>query len=299
MTADIELTAGDADNGVRVVVSPVAGARVRRIVVTDGGRDVDLLALVAEENPRSSSWGSYPMAPWAGRIRNGRFRFFGEDIGLDLNHQDGAGAGGGPLFPHHPAPVGDIEPHDRTRHAIHGTTFTREWTVDALTETTADLSCALTGSMAWPFPGIVRQRIVARQRGIDFTITIESVDGSVFPASCGWHPCFAKPTRLEFSPVAMYEQDQIGLPTGRVVEPPPGPWDDCFVNHQPVRLHYDRPSAAIVTVTSPTDHWVVYDRADDITCVEPQTGPPDSPNVRPELVAPGHPMRHTMSIDWE
>lgn len=299
MTADIELTAGDTSNGVRVLVSPSAGARIRRIIVTEDGDEVELLALDAEENPRSSSWGSYPMAPWAGRIRNGRFQFFGHDIGLDLNHQDGAGAGGGPLFPHHPALVGEIGTDDRMRHAIHGTTFTREWTVDAHTEDAAELSCALTGTMAWPFPGIARQRIVARPHGVECTMIIESTDGSVFPASCGWHPCFAPPTQLDFEPVAMYEHDEAGLPTGRLVEPPPGPWDDCFINHRPVRLHYDRTTAPIVTVTSPTDHWVVYNRADHMTCIEPQTGPPDGPNVRPEVVAPGRPLRHTMSIEWQ
>ena len=85
----------------------------------------------------------------------------------------------------------------------------------------------------------------------------------------------------------MYERGGIGLPrrdaraTGRRA------WDDCFVNHRPVTLHYDRSAATAVTVTSDCDHWVVYDQPAHATCVEPQSGPPDALNVAPVLVTAG------------
>ena len=52
-----------------------------------GGRVAQITAdgtalLVAESEahePSPLAWGSYPMVPWAGRIRHGRFRFDGED----------------------------------------------------------------------------------------------------------------------------------------------------------------------------------------------------------------------------
>ena len=42
-----------------------------------------------------------------------------------------------------------------------------------------------------------------------------------------------------------------------------------------------------VTISSACDHWVVYDEPPHATCVEPQTGPPDAFNIRPEVVEPG------------
>ncbi|MFK7918662.1 MAG: hypothetical protein AB8G14_11325 [Ilumatobacter sp.] len=298
MTEVFELIAGDANDSVRVMVSSLGG-RVTRILVSRADVETDVLAQVPDAHPRSTSWGSYPMAPWAGRIRHGRFEFLGEQIHLDLNHQDGAGAGGGPLHPHHRAPTGEIGPEDRHRHAIHGTTLTRTWTIDSSSERHVEMSCELTGTMGWPFSGVARQRIDVRTTGVDFAMSVESSNGSFFPAAIGWHPCFAPTDQLDFAPIAMYEQDDIGLPTGLLVTPPSGPWDDCFINHSPIRLHYDRPVAPTVTVTSPTDHWVIYNRSTEITCVEPQTGPPDAVNVRPEVVASDRPLRHTMSIDWE
>ncbi len=294
MSDDVVLIATDDRREVRMVVSAALGGRLRQIDVSGVG----LLAEPITGDAHSTGWGSFPMAPWAGRIRNGRFTFQGRDIALAVNHQDGDGTGGGTLDPPRPGSHGALRGEDRDRHAIHGTTFNRPWTVNEVSNTVVEMSCDLTGALDWPFAGIARQSISLAPDGADFTMSVESVDDSVFPASIGWHPWFAKPDRLEFEPVAMYEQDRAGLPTGRLIEVPDGPWDDCFVNHQPIRLHYDREVVSTVTVTSPVDHWVVYDQPAHATCIEPQTGPPDAPTVRPKLVAPGYPLRITMHIGW-
>ena len=293
--ADVELIAADHGRDVRLTVATAAGGRVRQIHVAG----VDLLAEPTDGDPLSTGWGSFPMAPWAGRIRNGRFRFLGTDVALDLNHEDGAGVGGGGLTPTRPGTIGALPDADRDRHAIHGTTFSRPWTIDTLAAARVEMSCELVGALGWPFTGIARQTIELATDGVEFAMSVESTDGSVFPASLGWHPWFAKPERLDFAPVAMYQRDRAGLPTGELVAPPPGPWDDCFVNHRPVRLHYDRAVAPTVTVSSPADHWVVYDAPDHATCVEPQTGPPDALTLRPKVTAPGSPLRITMRIGWD
>ncbi len=294
MTDDVELIAADGERKVSAIVSPASGGRVRQILVAGVG----LLAEPSSGDPLSTGWGSFPMAPWAGRIRNGRFDFLSELVALDLNHQDGDVGGGGTLTPTRPGTDGPLPDEDRDRHAIHGTTFSRPWTVDARDTTRLEMSCDLVGALGWPFAGVARQTLALTTTGIDFAMSVESRDSSVFPASLGWHPWFAKPDRLDFDPVAMYERDDAGLPSGRLVAVPPGPWDDCFVNHHPIRLHYDRQVASTVTVSSPTDHWVVYDGPEHATCVEPQTGPPDAPNVRPKIVASGVPLRITMRVDW-
>jgi len=291
---DVELIAADHHQEVRMTVATAAGGRVRQVRVSGVG----LLAEPTDGDPSSTGWGSFPMAPWVGRIRHGRFTFLGNDVALDLNHQDGAGDGGGTLNPPALGTVGDLPAEDQDRHAIHGTTFSRPWVIESIDDEHLSMSCEVGGALGWPYAGVARQTITLDPHGVDFAMSVESTDGSVFPASLGWHPWFAKPDRLEFEPVAMYQRDGAGLPTGELVVPPPGPWDDCFVNHRPVRLHYDRPVAATVTVSSPADHWVVYDSPEHATCVEPQTGPPDAPTVRPKVATPDMPVRITMRIGW-
>lgn len=96
----------------------------------------------------------------------------------------------------------------------------------------------------------------------------------------------------------MYERDSIGLPTGQLITPANGPWDDCFINTAPVTLHYDRPTHPDITLRSDCDHWVVFDRPLHATCVEPQSGPPDAFNIRPRLVTSSHPLRRSMTMSW-
>jgi aldose 1-epimerase len=96
----------------------------------------------------------------------------------------------------------------------------------------------------------------------------------------------------------MYERDAEHMPSGRIVEPRPGPWDDCFVNTAPVGLRFP---GFDVTVTSDCDHWVVFDEPRDATCVEPQSGPPDAFNLAepgPAVLEPGGEHVRTMTIEW-
>ena len=279
-----------------VVVVPSAGGRIRQITVTTPTGAVDLLASSSDTLPNSTGWGSFPMAPWAGRVRHGRFGFLGDSVRLDLDHADGGSSGGGPIDPPTPAP--DVVDATDRRHAIHGTTYCRSWTVVAATDSTIELTCPIQGARNWPYPGVARQRLRLHADRLELELGVE-IDDHPAPVSVGWHPWFAKPDRVQFSPVAMYQRDEIGLPTGELVVPSPPPWDDCFVNRAPVVLHYDRDTAARVTVSSDDcDHWVVFDGTEHATCVEPQSGPPDAPNVRPDVVIPTHPLRRTMTISW-
>ena len=239
------------------------------------------------------------MAPWAGRIRHGRFSLLSRDNHLDLNHADGSGTGGGPIIPPLAAPHGPIGDAEQHRHAIHGTTFGRPWDVVARSDDAVEMTCRLEGALGWPYAGIARQRISLSPHRAAFELAVEPADGVVRPASVGWHPWFAKPDELDFDPIAMYACDELGLPTGPLVEPADPPWDDCFIAHSPVVLRYSRRLAPRVEVSSDDcDHWVVDDMPSHATCVEPQSGPPDAPNIRPELATSTHPVRRTMNISW-
>lgn len=307
MTDDVLLlTATDGATSATAEIDLASGARVRQVTIERAGETVDLLATSDDiGQPTATSWGSFPMVPWVGRLRHGRFRFGDRTIAIDLNHEDGSTTGGGRVDP--PAPALDRSPRRGSgswrRHAIHGTTFQRPWTVDEIQVDHCSLHCAIDQVVAaaaggWPFPGTARQSIRLRPDRMEFTLTVEAAGDTSFPAAIGWHPWFAKPATLDVSPSAMYVLDEIGLPTGELREPTSGPWDDCFLNTDPVRLVYRRALAPVVTVTSDCDHLVVYDRPDHATCIEPQSGPPDAPNVQPNVVFPGSPLTRTMAWSW-
>jgi aldose 1-epimerase len=241
------ITAGS----VRVEVDPVAGGRIAQITV---GRTPLLVGRdAAGGNPLA--WGAYPMVPWAGRIRNGRFDFRGTTYELPCNHEG---------------------------HAMHGVGFTSAWAVTGHSASRIDLHLGLPSDASWPFGGDVRQVFEVDDGGLTCTMVV-SADGRAFPVSFGWHPWFRKPSRFDFTPTAMYRRDDDHIAVDELVDVPPGPWDDCFVNDAPIGMEVD---GIAVTLTSPCTNWVVYDEPPNATCVEPQTGPPDAFTIRPEIVEP-------------
>jgi aldose 1-epimerase len=256
------------------MLHPAAGGRIGQIEVA-GQR---LLVDVPATDAHPTSWGSFPMAPWVGRIRRGQFEFDGTQHQLELNHVDGDGG-------------------TARTHSIHGTVFTRSWTIDEQSDTTIAMSCRLAGALDWPFGGSAHQHVELRADRLRCELWLDA-DDDVFPAEIGWHPWFRKPDRLDITPTAMYRRDEFGLPTGELVEPSAGPWDDCFVNVDAVRLTYDRVAAPTVTVAADCDHWVIFDEPTEATCVEPQSGPPDAFNLGAHLVTPSNPLRRTMTIAW-
>ena len=251
----IELAAGDT----RMVVHPDEGGRIGRLRV----RGRDLLQHEPANGPLT--WGCYPMAPWAGRVRDGRFTFDGMGYQVPLN-----------------APP----------HAIHGTGFVSGWEVlDA-----GDDYCDLQTDLAWPFGGIATQHLQLDERGLAAVLTV-SATGQAMPAVVGWHPCFLKPRRADLEFARMYVRDADYIAVAELVPPKPHPWDDCFVEPlAPIRLHYPD---LTVTIGSDCDHWVVYDGPAGLTCVEPQSGPPDAFNIgRSTRLEVGDMLQRHMTIGW-
>jgi len=226
------------------------------VMVTEGGGDTE--------------WGCYPMAPWAGRVRNGRFKWDGVHHQLAQN----------------------LPPH-----ALHGTVFGAGWTqCDDGT-----LRCAL-GS-GWPWSGEVRSVVSLHADHLSWRLEVHAHD-LIFPAVVGWHPWFQRRLAdgsvgvLDFEPKSMLQRDATGIPSGVRVAPTPGPWDDCFpdVASSP-RMRWS--NGLEVEVSSTCSHWVIYDEPEHAICVEPQSGPPDAFNLgEAETVRPGQPLIHTMRLSW-
>ncbi|QYX78479.1 aldose epimerase family protein [Streptomyces akebiae] len=257
---EITLAAGDAE----VVLAPANGGRVAGLRV--GG--VELLR-------QGERFGCFPMVPWCGRIRDGRFLSGGSVQQMPLN-----------------APP----------NAIHGTTREGAWRVARHDATEAVLTYDLVDP--WPYPGRVTQVFTLAPDALTLTMSVETYDSS-FPAQVGWHPWFnrtlgdgGEDVRIDFHPAWQEERGADHLPTGNRVDPRPGPWDDCFGMPDGVDVTLTWPDRLELKVTSREEWVVVYDEQAEAVCVEPQTGPPNGLNTHPRLVTPIDPLEAATTWTW-
>lgn len=247
-----------------VALAPEAGGRIAQIR-HDG---VDWLVSEEEGGPAAIAWGCYPMVPWAGRIRQGRFAFDGKTYALPTNF-------GG--------------------HAIHGVGFTRPWHIDTFDADTATLSLALPEDACWPFGGTATQHIHLGPNRLELRLAVQA-DRQAMPAVLGWHPWFRKPDQLQFNPDAMYPRDAEGIATLPCVTPVPGLWDDCFISQGEIVL---ASAGQWLRMRASTDHWVIYNGARHATCVEPQTGPPDGFTLVPKRLEPREKLELKFELKWD
>lgn len=248
--------------GVSAVVDLVAGGRVASLVV-DGHE----LLKTAGDGP--ITWGSFPMVPFAGRVRDATLVFDGVTFSL---------------------------PATLPPHAIHGTVLDRPWAVVGESTIATELG------PDWPFGG---RAVQSFELGADhLTCRIELHADEPMPASIGWHPYFLRrptgveaPVELHFDAGSMLVRDAAGIATDETVEPGPRPWDDCFLElRRPPVLRW--PGFLELTVESDCPAWVVYTAPEDAICVEPQTAPPNAVNTHPTVVLPGEPLIAEMTWRW-
>lgn len=219
------------------------------------------------KDARPTGWGAYPMVPFAGRVRNGRFSHEGTAYQLPLNFGE---------------------------HAIHGTVFDTSWSTIEQSPTHAVLVTSL-GSR-WPFVGSAKHevRVDPIERSVTCTLTVHTGSPSM-PAQVGWHPWFVRPATLRVDFTEMYVRDDNYIPDGRLVTPPIGPWDDCFIGarHTPM-VQFD--DGMCLHIESDCDHWVVYDMPTHALCVEPQSGPPDGFSLAPFVITQQLSLQRTMKL---
>jgi aldose 1-epimerase len=249
-----------------------AGSTVCTVSAIDGGRVATLTVggvdLIVGPDPAlpATGWGSFPMVPWAGRVRHGRFRF------NDVDHQ----------LPINFAP-----------HAIHGTGFEQPWDVVARDAQSTAMACRLT----WVLGGDAEQLIELTDHSVNCTLIVRAGEQAM-PATIGWHPWFVKPDRVDLQFERMYLRDEEYIPDGRTVAPPPEPpWDDCFTGVLATPRMWI--GGVEVSITSDCPYWVVYDMPTYATCVEPQSALPDAFNLGGATsLAPGQELRRVMTISW-
>ncbi|MEE1929887.1 aldose 1-epimerase [Streptomyces sp. TRM 70351] len=260
-TTDVRLAAGDA----HVTVEPHHGCRIASLSV--GGTE---LLRQGEE------YGSFVMVPWCGRTDRGRFRHGADTYQL---------------------------PIDAAPHAMHGLAREGRWRTVRADERSAAFTWEL--GDPWPWSGTVTQLVELAEDGSALTLTlgVETAADS-FPAQVGWHPWFRRnlgtgeDVRIGFTPQWQEERGDDHLPTGRRIEPRPGPWDDCFGMPDGVDVTLTWPQELELRVTSRAEWVVVYDEQEAAVCVEPQTGPPNGLNTHPALVTPISPVETTTTWAW-
>lgn len=224
---------------VHAEIDPALGARLHQLTI-DGH------ALLGPD-------GSFPMVPWAGRIRDGRVTIDGRSVQLPVS-SDG--------------------------NAIHGLGRKIAW------DHVGDGVYRQNLGAPWPTEGTAELRYTLLDDGI--RIELDWNDGTDLPCSIGLHPWFRRQLDtgdevvIDLAPETMVERGSDGLPTGRLVDPTPGPWDDCFrLTADPVLTW---PGALSLKLSASTHWWVVFTERQNLVCVEPQTAPPDAfghPELQP------------------
>ncbi|MCH0539832.1 aldose 1-epimerase [Streptomyces sp. MUM 203J] len=258
---EIRLAAGD----VELAVTPGNGCRIGSLRI--GGTE-----LLRQGEP----YGCFPMVPWCGRTGGGTFL-------------DGA--------------VRHRLPLNAPPHAMHGTGRDTAWRVARADKADAAFTYEL--GEPWPYPGRVTQLVELTEDSLTLRMGVETY-GDSFPAQAGWHPWFnrtldgdpATSALLDFSPAWQEERGDDHLPTGRRIDPEPGPWDDCFGMPDGVDVTLTWPGRLALKVASPERWVVVYDEQEAAVCVEPQSGPPDGLNTAPRLVTPIEPLETATTWTW-
>lgn len=250
---------------------PSQGGRAGSLVVNG-------LELLARDNDGPLGWGWYPMAPWPGRLRDNAVRWDGRS---------------------HPMPV------VLDGWAMHGRVFDAPWQVLHADAHSAVLGIELgTGpGDPWPWSCQVRSTWTLTHDRLETGLEVRS-NGEQFPAELGWHPWFRKdlaaggPAVLDLPATAMFARGPDYLPTGELLAPGPGPYDDTFELPEGAEVALRWPGALELRCRSDCRYVVVFDERPDSVCVEPQTGPPDWINREPGLVRPGRPRTAHATWSW-
>ncbi len=224
--------------------------------------------LVQRTNDDSFSWGCFPMAPWAGRTRNGVFEHQGLTVQLPINS----------------AP-----------HAIHGLVHDASWQVVSTSSTSATLRVEL--DKRWPSAGWVEHHISVDSTSVYLQLSVHATIGDnqtvSLPAQVGWHPWFVRPVHIEAAFNTLYVRDSDGIAHERRAyqrhDLTQESLDDCFADALTAPL-LNFENGLMVRLESDCSHWVVYNEPSHAICVEPQSGPPNGLNSEPLVVSPNHPL---------
>jgi aldose 1-epimerase len=244
MTDTVELTSG----ALRLALRPDLGGCI-------AGLWFDTLPVLRSTEPgaleRSRLSGCYPLVPYSNRLGYRRFRWHGRDYTTQPNFDD-------------------------SPHSVHGVGWQRPWSLEAHSESRAELLLQHGGDAGWPFPFEARQVIELTPEALQLTLSVTNTGELPAPVGLGWHPYFPKRarSRLHIEATGRWESDTTGLPTRRV--PQAGidgdvahlAFDHCFEGWGGSARVRDEKLA--LRVSSSLPYLVVFTpQLKDYYCVEP------------------------------
>jgi aldose 1-epimerase len=151
-----------------VDIAPGIGGSIARFYSKDKGQNIEWMRPasaggLAEGNPQMMA--SFPLVPFSGRVRDGRFVFAGRHISLPRN------------FGNSP-------------HSIHGNAWKLPWKVAA--HEVASASLVLEHERGdWPFAYRAEQHFVLTPRSLEVELIVGNTDAAAMPVGIGQHPYFA------------------------------------------------------------------------------------------------------------
>jgi aldose 1-epimerase len=257
----IVLEAGD----VRLTIDVERGARISSMTIGDRS----IILRPPDDSNIGIRWGSYLMAPWAGRIPGGLLDWDGTSY--QLPQRDG-------------------------QNAIHGLVYERRWRAEATTASSIELSTSLADA-GWPFGGEVRQRLELSASAL--VASAELRTDRPGPVAMGWHPWFLRgddDPRVTVNAGETLESADL-IPTGRrlpvddLTDLRSGPHledrqlDTFYPDASPPATIRWRDLELIIEFGPPLGTVVVFTGEPTTFCVEPQSAWPNAP----ALVAAGVP----------
>ena len=292
MTPTIELRAGEHVT----TLAPAVGGAIANFYSQRGDQQQHWLRPNAAPNP-ALPWAmaSYPLVPFANRIRDGRSSFGPRPLNLSANYPD-------------------------SKHAIHGTAWQQSWQVHhhGIDHATLALDSP-TGD--WPYAfRAVQQFTLDAQAGLTIVLSVTNTDTVDMPVGLGHHPYLPHRagTRLTTGVQAMWGGDAEVMPTtlqtpafldslrsGVVLDTLD--LDNNFTgwNHH-ARVDWpDADTALVMTAQSPFDYFVLYcPKGANMFCIEPVSNCTDWMNltqqgqgdVGGQLLAPGATLHTTMVL---
>ena len=252
-----------------VIVSPGAGAALRSISIKKNGSTYELLAGRENEHDPTllpSGSGSFIMAPWVNRIRDGR-----------LVAPDGV----------HELPV------NAPPHAMHGLVRERVWRVRSTDATSIEMAIEL--AEPWPYKSRVEYSISLDGRKLLQTMKLIASPGETrpFPGGLGWHPWFNRSLGTDEANVQADVASQWHLDDTMTALGPRSDTDlverlnkgthfdidevdGCFLARRGAKAVLSWPELTLTMTSSETVTHLMFYSPEHAICVEPQTSTIDA-----------------------
>lgn len=185
----VELAAG----ALRIELSPSVGGSISAFEWTGDGPLRPILRKCNSRPANALDAASFPLVPFANRIRGGRFAFRGREVRLARNM------------------AGDPSP-------IHGQGWQNAWTVDSATDSTATLSFRHAAG-EWPWAYEARQEFELDEVGLSLSLTCRNESDVPMPCGLGQHPYFecGPETEIDTRVTHAWTIDRHVLPVDKVV----------------------------------------------------------------------------------